>query len=783
VHIQKKYQPQLIKVVLSLFIFMLATTGLAQKHTISGTIKDAENGEDLPFVKITVLEDPTKGAISNAYGFYSLTLPTGEYTLVCTFVGYKEFSKKVSLNGDVMLDVELGPDEQLLNTVVVSETKSDENLTSNEGSVTKIDMSTIKEIPSFGGEPDIMRVAQMTPGIKTAGEGNSGFYVRGGGVDQNLIQLDEAQVYNPSHILGLFSVFNGDALKSANIYKGGMSAEYGGRTSSVLDIRMKDGNNKKWGISGGLGLIASRLTIEGPIVKEKGSIILSGRRTYADIFLGLSPEERIRNSIMFFYDLNMKANYKISKKDKLYVSGYFGRDRFGAGKEFGVNWGNTTGTFRWSRIINQKLFSNTSFIYNNYKFKVSFGSGAEQISYLSDIEDFNVKQDFSYFINSNNTLKFGLIGIHHTVEPGSIETAEESGIPDQPAPLQYAFEGAIYIQNDQKLSKRIGLNYGLRFSSFSRLGNGTNYEFDEQGDVISSTAYEEWETMQWYYGLEPRLSANFLLNEKQSLKLSYNRNFQYIHLLSNSTSALPSDVYSMSSNNVKPQIADQVSLGYFRNFANNQFESSVEAYYKYMQNTIDYKNGAQTFGIDVLEGELVYGMGESYGVEFLFKKSKGKFTGWVGYTLSKTTRQFDQINDGEKFSARQDRTHDVNLVLLYKINEKFTLSTNFVYYTGDAVTYPTGKYEYNGLVVPLYSKRNEHRLPDYHRMDVAFTWNFKKKERFESSLNFSLYNVYGRQNAYSVTFAESETQPGTLEATQLSLFRWVPTITYNFKFL
>lgn len=773
----------MFKHILITLSFLSATcSGNAQTFTISGTVKDGTNGEDAPFVSIRVKELSGTGTNSNVYGFYSLSLPKGAYTLIYSYSGFEPLEKQVELDQNIVLNVELSASSQLIDEVTVSAKKEDESLTKTDGSTTEIDMKALKEIPAFGGEPDIVRIAQMNPGIKTAGEGNSGFYVRGGGLDQNLVLLDEAPVYNPSHMLGIFSVFNGDAIKGATIYKGGMAAEYGGRTASVMDIRMKEGNSKKLNVSGGLGLIASRLTIEAPIVKDKGSFMISGRRSYADLYLKLSKDESLNQSKLYFYDLNLKANYRITEKDKLYISGFFGRDEFGFSDVFGMNWGNATGTMRWNHIINEKFFSNTLFIYSNYDFRFLFGTGEDQVTIRSRMNDFQLKQDFTYFASSKHQLKFGFNAIHHNLEPGSIEAGNNVQIEDSKAELNYGIEGALYLQNEHVVSDRIRLNYGLRFSFFDRLGSGTAYEFDDQGNVVSTASYADWQSMKWYIGLEPRLSSSFMLNSKSSLKLNYNRNFQYMHLISNSTSALPSDVWIMSSNNVKPQIADQVSLGYFRNFKENMFEASAEVYYKYMQNTIDYRDGADIFLNDALEGELVFGVGESYGLELFLKKNSGRLTGWIGYTLSKTTRQYDEINQGDKFSARQDRTHDINLVLMFKINDRWSVSGNYIYYTGDAVTFPTGKYTYNDMTVPLYSTRNGQRMPDYHRLDLGITWHNRDTEKFESSWNFSLYNTYGRENAYSISVQESEDNPQQLEAVQTSLFRWIPSITYNFKF-
>lgn len=724
------------------------------------------------------------GTITNVYGFYSLTIPKGTYTLLYRFIGYTTLEKKITLNSDTIFNIELNSSATALEAVIITGKAENENITRNEGSVTKITMSAIKEIPTFGGEPDIIRVAQMTPGIKTAGEGNSGFYVRGGGLDQNLVLIDEAPVYNPSHVLGFFSVFNGDALKGATIYKGGMLPEYGGKTASVMDIRMKDGNSKEFKVTGGIGLIASRLTLEGPIVKDKGSFMISGRRSYADLYLKASPDDALSSTKLYFYDVNLKANYKITSKDKLYLSGYLGRDVLGYGSNFGFDWGNLTGTLRWNHILGKRLFSNTSLIYSNYDMKISIGDepAGEQISLTSKIEDVNLKQDFSFYPNSNNSIKFGFNIIHHSLTSGSISGGEATGIVSDEGDLSYSYENAIYLQNQQKIGKKLSLNYGLRYSFFQRVGEGLEYEFDADGKLLSQEEFKNGELMESLGGFEPRLAATYLLDKKSSLKLGYNRNFQYLHLLTSSTTSTPIDVWVMSSNNIKPQQADQISLGYFRNFKKNKYEASAEIYYKAMQNVIDYKTGANTFLNSQLEAELIYGTGEAYGIELYVKKTQGKLTGWIGYTLSKTTRKFDEVNNGESFSAKQDRTHDISVVAMYKLTKKLSLSSSFVFYTGDAVTFPTGQYTIEGITTPYYTERNGYRVPNYHRLDFGVTWRNRKTEKFESSWNFSLYNAYGRENPYTISFEPNEDDPTINNATQISLFKWVPSITYNFKF-
>ena len=770
------------KILFLLLLLPMLVDAQSQKFTLSGYIKDAQNGEDLIGATVVVADQTSIGVTSNIYGFYSLSLEAGQYELAFQYLGYQTKVIPIDLKADQTLNVELGANSQVLDEVVVVAEKENQNITEARGSVTKLDVKEIESIPVLFGEKDVMKVVQLTPGIKSAGEGNSGFYVRGGGIDQNLILLDEAPVYNPSHLLGFFSVFNSDALKDVTVYKGGMAAEYGGRTSSVMDIRMKDGNSKDFSASGGIGLIASRLTLEGPIVKDKGSFMVSGRRTYADLFLGLSSDESLSNTQLYFYDLNMKANYQLSEKDRLFLSGYFGRDRFGFSDEFGFDWGNATSTLRWNHLFSNKLFSNTSVIYSQYDYEFTFGEDDDQIGLQSVIQDWNIKQDFTYFPNDRNTIKFGGNLIFHEIQPGNLLAGENTGFTAEDAEVKNAIEGAVYIQNEQKIGDRLNVNYGLRYSLFDYKGEGTAYELDEDGDIVSETVYDKGESIQYYGGLEPRLSATYILDEESSLKLGYNRNYQYLHLLSNATSSTPTDVWITSSNNVKPQIADQVSLGYFRNFKDNMYEASVEVYYKDMQNVIDYRNGANFFLNNNLEEDLVFGDGRAYGAEFYLKKTKGRLTGWVSYTLSRTLRQFDEINNGAEFSARQDRIHDIAIVALYDLTPRVKLSANWVYNTGDAVTFPSGRYTVDDLVVPYYTERNGYRMPDYHRLDLGVTILNKPKKNYESSWNFSVYNAYNRENAYSISFRANEDNPQNTEAVQLTLFKAVPSITYNFKF-
>ncbi len=769
------------RVLLGFTFLFFSVDAFSQNFTVSGRVKDASNGEDIIGAIVVAKENPAKGTSTNSYGFYSLTLPAGDYTLVYQFLGFAAQEKKVSLKSNQTLNVELGAAENKLGEVEVLGERKDQNVKSTEMGVVRLDPKSVESVPVLFGEKDIIKVFQMTPGVKSAGEGNSGFYVRGGSADQNLILLDEAPVYNASHLLGFFSVFNSDALKDVTLYKGGMPAEYGGRASSVMDIKMRDGNSKKLGVTGGIGLISSRLTIEAPIVKDKGSFMISGRRTYADMFLKLSKDKDIKNSKLYFYDLNLKANYQINEKNRLFLSGYFGRDNFGLAEIFGFDWGNATGTLRWNHLVNDKMFSNTSLIFSNYSYRFLFNADGNDVKFTSSIRDWNLKQDFSYFPNPNNKIKYGFNAIYHTFIPGEIKS-EFTSIGNKKLTERYALEGGVYVQNDHSITEKFGLQYGLRYSFFNYMGEGTAYSFNEDGDTTSSKKYGSWETIKTYGGFEPRISAKYEVDKNSSVKASVNRAYQYMHLLSNSTSSQPTDIWVPTSNNVKPQISDQASLGYFRNFFENKYEASVEGYYKVLQNQIDYRNGANLFFNDLAEGDLVYGKGRAYGAEFYLRKQSGKLTGWVSYTWSRSLRTFDKINDGNEFPSRQDRAHDFAVVLMYDINERLKISGNWVYYTGTAVTFPSGKYDIGGISVPYYTERNGYRMPNYHRMDLGLTWLNKTKKQYESSWNVSVYNAYARRNAYAITFRDNKDNPAQKEAVRVALFRIVPSITYNFSF-
>ncbi|MGD9992205.1 MAG: carboxypeptidase-like regulatory domain-containing protein [Salinivirgaceae bacterium] len=750
--------------------------------TISGYIKDEKSGEELIGATVFIKKSQALGTITNAYGFYSITIPEGNYTITAQFIGYEAKLSTINLKQNTKLNFTLNEKVSELEEVVINGKKNDENVIKTRMGIIKLDSKTIEKIPVIFGEKDILKTIQLLPGVKSAGEGNSGFYVRGGNADQNLILLDEATVYNASHLLGFFSVFNADAIKDISLYKGTQPAEYGGRLSSVLDIKIEEGNDKKFGVEGGLGLISSRLKIEGPIIKNKGSFSIAGRRSYADLFLKLAKDSALSERRLYFYDLNAKLNYRINDNNRIFLSGYFGKDVLSFGDQIGVDWGNITGTIRWNHLVNEKIFLNTSLIFSNYDYFINTNLAGADGEIISRIQDYNFKQDFQYFPSPKNNIKFGFNSIYHKIIPGVITETTDLSVNELNLAHKQALENALYFSHEYKLSEIFNFEYGLRLTSFSALGPGDFYSYNIHGEPADTVSYNNGEFVKTYFNMEPRFAANYILNRKSSIKFSYGRNTQNLHLLSNSTSGNPTDLWIPSSNNVKPEIADQISLGYFRNFNDNNFEFSSEIYYKYLQNQIDYKDGAELRFNEYVESQLLFGTGRAYGIEFFLKKKYGRFSGWLGYTLARTEKKIDGINSGEYYPAKQDRTHDISIVGIYELSRKWTISATWVYYTGNAVTFPSGKYEIDGQIVSYYTERNGYRMPEYHRLDLGLTWQKKKTDKFESSWNFSLYNAYGRENAYTITFQEDPDDPMKTQAVQTTLFRWVPSITYNFKF-
>jgi len=767
-----------------LLAILVGTSVFAQKKpAISGTVKDAVTGETLVGATVLVKELPQTGAATNAYGFYSLTAAPGAYTIVYSFVGYAPTSVAVDLQKDTVFNIALNPKSDLQEVVISNRRRGNENVQEAQMGVEKLDMQQLSNVPVIFGEKDILKTISLLPGVQAAAEGNTGYYVRGGASDQNLILLDEAPVYNASHLFGFFSTFNSDAIKDATLYKGGMPAQYGGRLSSVLDVRMNEGNNKTFTLDGGIGLISSRIKAEGPIEKDKGSFMISARRTYIDFFLKAASDTNVRNSSIYFYDLNAKFNYHFNDRNTIYLSGYFGKDVLGLRNTFGTNWGNSTGTLRFNHIFNSHLFSNTSLIYSSYSYLIQSFLVENQFTAKSAINDFNFKEDMQYYINATHTLSFGINAVNHDLQPGQVSssTATSRGALNN-AQSRRGIESAAYVDDQWRLSSKINLRYGLRLSGMFLLGPGTFKTFDDLGNTTSSQTYNSGSLVKRYINLEPRLSLSYILNEQNSIKLSYNRNTQNIHILNNSNSSTPTDLYVLSSNNIKPEIGDQLSAGYFKNFDDNAFEFSVEAYHKWLQNQIDYKNGAQLAGNPDVESQLVYGSGRAYGLELYLKKRYGRFNGWISYTLSRTEGKFAAIDNGNYFPNRYDRTHDISTVGIYQLNKRWTLSATFVYGTGEAVTYPTGKYSVGGVTTYYYSSRNGYREPSTNHLDLGATLEGKPHPKYHSSWTFGIYNVYNRHNPYIISFRDSKTNPGTSEAVETSLFGIVPSATWNFRF-
>lgn len=770
-----------------------------EKHTLSGYVRDGDTGEDLTGAQIMVPAAGT-GAYCNAYGFYSLTLPAGDYQVIVRYMGFEDDTLQVALTQDITQNFEIREKSVQVQTVEITDEAETEHVKGLDMSVEKMSLREIRKLPAFMGEVDVIRTIQLLPGVIPVGEGITGYYVRGGQSNQNLVLLDNATVYNASHLLGFFSVFNADALRDEyKLYKGGIPAQYGTRLSSVLDLHMKEGNTKALHVSGGLGAISSRLTIEGPIVKDKASFMISGRRTYADIFLLASKDENLRATKLYFYDFNAKANWRISEKDRLFASGYFGRDVFKFRKLFSNDWGNATGSLRWNHLFSDKLFNNATLIMSDffYGFEAETFTG-DRFVFESGIRDYTFKDDVTWFASPKNQMQFGVDATFHRFNPGVFEPIGESFLQPLDVQPDYALETAIYASNEQTISERLSLVYGLRWSQFAQIGPGEEYNYDSTYQTrLDTTAYADGEIIQLYHGLEPRFSVRYMVGAHNSVKASYMRTRQYLHLASNSTASFPWDIWVPSSRHIEPQIADQVAVGYFHNLFDNRLEASVELYYKDMRNQIDFKNGAELILNPTLETEILKGDGYAYGAEFMLRKTRGPLTGWLSYTLSNAMRQINGINNGNPYPANSNRRHDISLAASWQISPRINVGTTWVYASGRPVTYPIGGYRVDSIFVPLYGDRNADKLPDYHRLDLSLTIDGKqrpadenKKRRLESSWNFTCYNAYGRRNAFSIDFREEQeadpNNPGqeitVRNAYKTYLFRWVPSVTWNFKF-
>lgn len=775
------------------------------KYTLSGYVRDASSGEDLIGATIYAKELGS-GTATNVYGFYSLSVPAGTYSISVSYLGYDTRLDTVVLNADVKKNYDLTSGSIIKKEVVISAKRGDENVKSNEMSKIEINPEQLSEIPVLFGETDIIKTIQLLPGIQSTGDGNSGFYVRGGGPDQNLILLDEAVVYNASHLFGFFSVFNADAIKNVSILKGGMPANYGGRLSSVLSITLNDGNNNEYHGKGGVGIISSRLYVEGPLVKNKSSFMVAGRRTYADVLAQPFLNDQTRGNRYYFYDLNTKLNYRLSEKDRIYLSGYFGRDVFKFKDntsnsinppEFNSDWGNSTVTLRWNHLFSDKLFSNTSLIYNDYNF--TFGGGFSNIffKFQSSIRDYNFKSDFDYYASPKTKFKFGINAMHHTFNPGaaSISFADQEVSLENPDRL--AIELASYLLLDYEVSQRLSINAGIRASGFNQIGPFKEPISDEFGIPTGDTIfYDEWESIQWYDALEPRFSFRWIATPSSSIKGSFTKNVQYLHLASISGGTLPTDLWLPSSKYIKPQIAYQGALGYFKNFADNAYEASVEAFYKPMLNQIDFAPGANLFIAEEIDRAVLSGTGLAYGMEFFLKKSTGKLTGWIGYTLSRTTRSISPINGDQPYFPRYDRRHDISILATYRFNEQWKASAVWVYATGIAFTPqvgflfgniglensgPSAVQPFFDLITIYPDEFNEERLQSYHRGDISiiFTPKAKKERSWKGEWNLSLFNAYNRKNPY---FLFDDQDESGLRIRKMIYFPILPSISYSFKF-
>jgi hypothetical protein len=771
-----------------------------QKFTLSGIITDANSNETLIGVNIIIPELKT-GVTTNEYGFYSITLPQGIYAVQISYLGYQNIEESISLNQNIKNNFKLFSNETALKEVIITDNKTKTDIRKPEMSVNKLSISAIKKMPVVLGEVDVLKSILLLPGVTNAGEGASGFNVRGGGADQNLILLDEATIFNSSHVFGFFSVFNPDAIKDLKLYKGGIPARFGGRASSVLDIYQKDGNSKGFHVNGGIGLISSRILVEGPLVKDKGSFLIGGRSSYAHLFLKLSEEQK--NNSAYFYDLNTKLSYKLNPNNNLYLSGYFGRDVFSLNKSFTNIYGNSTLNLRWNHLFSDKLFSNLSLIYSDYY----YGLDLDFVGFKWDsgIKNYNIKYDFKNYISDTFKLNYGVNAIYYDFNPGTIKPSDaDSGINFDQLDKKYAFEPALYINAEHEISDKISLSYGLRYSMFYRLGQSTVniYENDnpvtfnpdlqiyEKATPIGTKFYDKNKVMESFNNLEPRFSFAYQINDDQSVKASYNRMVQYLQLISNTSSPTPLDVWTPSDNFIKPQIADQVALGYFKNFKDGMYSLEVETYYKKVKNRLDYIDGANLIANKAIEQVILNGQLRSYGLEVMLRKNEGKFNGWISYTLSKSEQQTPGrtaietgINNGAWYNSVYDKLHNIAITSSYNLNEKWSFGANFSLQTGQPVTYPNGQYEYLGITVPSYGLRNENRLPVYHHLDIAATLTPRKNadRNWKGEWVFSIYNLYNRKNAASINFRQN-TDTGTNEAVKTSIFGMVPAVSYNFKF-
>ncbi len=772
-----------------------------EKFTISGTISEQSSNETLIGVNV-IFPEMGKGVVTNEYGFYSITLPQGNYKLQVSYLGFRDIVQEINLNEDKRFNFQLSESSEMLEEVIITEKAEKLNIKTPQMSLNKLTAGTIKQIPVVLGEADVIKSIILLPGVTSGGEGASGFNVRGGAADQNLILLDEATIFNSSHLFGFFSVFNPDAIKDIKLYKGGIPAKYGGRVSSVLDIYQKEGNSKKFRTSGGIGAVASRLLLEGPIVKDKGAFLIGGRASYAHLFLPIVDDGN--NNVAFFYDLNTKLNYKLNDNNNLYLSGYFGRDVFAISESFENTYGNTVLNLRWNHLFSDKLFSNLSVIYSDYFYGLELDFVG--FEWDSGIRNFNIKYDLNHYLSDNLKLNYGINNIYFRFNPGEIKpNSEDSGIIREKLINKYANEFGAYIDAEHKVSNNLTLQYGVRLSNFIRLGqdefniyqNDNPLLFNEElqiyegADPIGTESFSRSDQIETYTNIEPRIALAYAFNDNTSIKASYNRMAQYLHLLSNTSSPTPLDVWTPSGKYIKPQLLNQYALGYFKSIRDNEYSLEAEVFYKDIKNRIDYIDGAELIANNAIEQDILNGKARAYGLELLFRKNEGKFKGWLAYTLSKSeqktpgrTPQEPGINNNEWYNTPYDKTHDISFNGNYELNDKWKFGTNFVFQTGQPTNYPTGQFEFQGLVVPVFdAPRNSERLPSYHRIDISATLTPKKNKnrKWKGEWVFSIYNVYNRRNAASISFTRN-TDTFVNEATRTSIFGIIPAVTYNFKF-
>lgn len=784
----------------SLFFLFICTVTInaQQRFTLSGTITDQDSNENLIGVSVAIPDIQT-GTITNEYGFYSITLPRGVYKIQISYLGFNTVTRTITLSENVSKNFRLQSNVENLNEVIITKSSEKTNISTPQMSVNKLSSATIKEIPVVLGEPDVIKAITLLPGISNAGEGTSGFNVRGGAVDQNLILLDEATLYNSSHLFGLFSIFNTDAIKDIKLYKGGIPARYGGRVSSVLDIYQKEGNSKEFHGNGGIGLVTSRLLIEGPLKKNKSAFLLGGRSSYAHLFLPLFD---ISNKA-YFYDINTKINFKINNKNNIYLSGYLGRDTFSVDDTFKNVYGNSVLNFRWNYLFSEKLFSNLSMIYSDYIFDLDLSF--LEFNLKSGIQSLNIKYDLKHYVSDKIKLQYGINNYYYKFNPGDITpNTETSGINERLLTNKFALESAAYIDVEHKLSHKLALSYGLRLSSFFRLGQdefdiyendqpvvwNNTFKIYEKAEAIDNIAFKRTDVIKDFYNLEPRAALSYQFNSNSAVKMSYNRMSQYLHLLSNTNAPTPLDIWAPSGRYIKPQILDQFAAGYFLNFSNDMYSIELESFYKKIQNRIDYIDGADLIANNNIEQAILIGRARAYGLEFLLRKNKGRLKGWIAYTLSKSEQQTPGrtpeefgINNGEWYKTPYDKTHDISLTSSYKLTKSWKINTNFVFQTGQPVTFPNGQYVFNGITIPNYNGRNENRLTAYHRADIAFNYTpkTKSKQKLQSSWDFGVYNIYNRRNAASIDFNRNG-GTGRNEATRFAVFGIIPSLSYNFKF-